>query len=301
MNEVAGVRARVQPGSDAPTGVFLKRVGERVRKARERKGIARRVLSERSNVSERYLAQLETGEGNISIALLHRIADALDHRVEWLVGEDDPWDSETARIAELVRSASAEQRDQVLGILDCQSPMQMRQYRLCLIGLRGAGKSTLGAALGAATGIRFVELNHEIEAQSGMPVNEVLALYGQEGYRRLERQAIERMVEQSDRMILAAAGGVVSDPATFAYLLRHFHAVWLRAAPEEHMSRVRAQGDERPMAGNPKAMAELKSILTSREALYARAEATVNTSGKTVDESLDELKRVVAGLVSGEW
>jgi XRE family aerobic/anaerobic benzoate catabolism transcriptional regulator len=164
------------------------------------------------------------------------------------------------------------------------------------VGLRGAGKSTLGEMLGRRLGLSFIELNREIEEQSGMPVNEIMALYGQEGYRRLERQALERIVAVSDALVLAVAGGIVSEPETYGYLLRNFHTVWLKAAPEEHMQRVRAQGDERPMAGNPKAMDELKSILTSREALYARAEAMINTTGKPPNESLRELLEVVQSL-----
>jgi XRE family aerobic/anaerobic benzoate catabolism transcriptional regulator len=270
-----------------------------VRKARERKGIARRVLSELSGVSQRYLAQLENGGGNISIALLHRVANALDHRIEWLVGEEDPWASDVAQMAELYRSATAEQRQKVMHILSPGEAAHMRMQRICLIGLRGAGKSTLGRMLGAQIGFPFVELNRDIEEQSGMPVNEVIALYGQEGYRRLERQALERIVATYDTIVAAAGGGIVSEPDTHKYLLRHFHTVWLKASPEEHMLRVRKQGDERPMAGNPKAMEELKSILTSRESLYAKAELVVNTTGKSPEESLKELAHAVrrSGIV----
>ena len=289
MNEITNLRGEVVGDvEDALSGsaeAFMAQVGERVREARQRKGMARRVLSELSGVSQRYLAQLESGAGNISIALLHRVANALDHRVEWLVGEEDPWGSEAARIAELFRTADSEQRQRVLQILDPGRPAQLRRQRVCLIGLRGAGKSTLGAMIGRETGLAFMELNHEIEEQSGMPVNEVMALYGQEGYRRLERQALERVVATTDSVVLAVGGGIVSEPETFGYLLRNFHTVWLKASPEEHMERVRRQGDERPMAGNPKAMEELRTILTSREALYARAEMTIDTSGRTREET----------------
>ncbi|MCB1385011.1 MAG: helix-turn-helix transcriptional regulator [Nitratireductor sp.] len=281
--------------SEQPEGeaLFLRAVGMRVRRARERKGIARRVLSEQSGISQRYLAQLEGGSGNISIALLKRVADALDHRIEWLISEDDPWVSETALFAERFRTATLDQRERVMDILDPNSPGQLRAGRICLVGLRGAGKSTLGAMLGEAIGLPFLELNQEIRQQAGMPVTEVMALYGQEGYRQLEGQALERIVAGSDAMVLAVAGGIVSEPETYAYLLRHFHTIWLKAAPEEHMQRVRAQGDERPMAGNPKAMDELKSILMSREALYARAEAMVDTSGKTLQHSFEDLVALV--------
>ena len=299
MNEITNFRGEIiRDGALEPNSrdvdTFVAAVGERVRKARQRKGIARRVLSELSGVSQRYLAQLENGGGNISIALLFKVANALDHRVEWLVGEDDPWGSETAQFAELYRSATTDQRQRIIQILDPGRPAQMRRQRICLIGLRGAGKSSLGRLLGKELSMPFAELNRDIEEQSGMPVDEVMALYGLEGYRRLERQALERIVETSDSIVLAVAGGIVSEPETYGFLLRNFHTIWLRAAPEEHMNRVRAQGDERPMAGNPKAMEELKSILTSREVLYAKAEITVNTSGKTLEESLHDLSSAVS-------
>jgi XRE family aerobic/anaerobic benzoate catabolism transcriptional regulator len=268
---------------------FVALVGERVRKARERRGISRRVLSELSQVSLRYLAQLEGGTGNISIALLGRVSLALDHRIEWLVGADDPWVSEVVQFAELFRSASADQRRRIMRILDPGDPIRSRAKRLCLIGLRGAGKSTLGKILSKELSLPFIELNREIEEISGIPVEEVMALYGQEGYRRLERQALERIVATSPAAVLAVAGGIVAEPETFAYLLRHFHTVWLKARPEEHMKRVRKQGDLRPMSGNPKAMEELRSILTSRESLYAKAEGTVDTSGRSLDQSKRDL------------
>ena len=301
VNEITNFRGDVVldegVGQDA-NGVdaFIATVGERVRGARQRKGISRRILSELSGVSQRYLAQLEAGAGNISIALLYKVARALDHRIEWLVGEEDPWGSETAQMADLYRSATSEQRQRVMQILNPGRPAQVRRQRICLVGLRGAGKSTLGRLVGNALSLPFVELNRDIEEQSGMPVEEVMALYGQEGYRRLERQALERIIATSDALVLAVAGGIVSEPETFALLLRNFHTIWLKASPEEHMQRVRAQGDERPMAGNPKAMEDLKSILTSREALYGRAEAIVNTSGQTLEESSKSILKAIDGL-----
>ncbi len=166
-------------------------------------------------------------------------------------------------------------------------------HRICLIGLRGAGKSTLGELAGQALNLPFVELNSEIEEQSGMPVNEVIALYGQEGYRRLEAQAISRVISTHDDIILAVAGGIVAEPETFNLLQSHFHTIWLRATPEEHMARVREQGDERPMAGNLEAMDQLRSILTSREALYGKALAQLDTSGQSVDISLAQLRALI--------
>ncbi len=292
MNENAPIPNPV-PANPTPDSKFLAIVGDRVRAARAHKGISRRALAEKSGVSQRYLAQLEGGEGNISIALLRRVADALDHRIEWLVGEDDPWKPEDLLVASLFRQAGVEQRREALRILEPSGPMGLRAHRVALIGLRGAGKSTLGRMLAAETGVPFLELNQEIGRITGMPVNEIIALYGQEGYRSLEKQAIDRIVAEHESIILAVAGGIVSEPETFANFLRHFHTIWLKAAPEEHMARVRAQGDLRPMAGNPAALDELKSILTSREALYAQAEISVDTSGKRLEESIRDLRAVV--------
>lgn len=304
MNEIAsfGNRPPIEPPTaEAAEAEFLAKVGERVRTARSRKGVSRKSLSESSGVSQRYLAQLETGDGNISIALLKRIAEALDHRIEWLVGEDDPWNSDIVTVSSLFRGATSEQRARVFEILDPEHASLDRARRVALIGLRGAGKSTLGRLAAAAIGAPFLELNSEIEQASGMPVNEVMALYGQEGYRRLERQSVERIAATHEALVLAVAGGIVSEPDTFSYLLRHYHTVWLKAKPEEHMARVRAQGDTRPMAGNPAAMDELKAILTSREALYTRAEFQIDTSGRSVEESLSDLMAVIAerGLAKG--
>ena len=276
----------------AVRGLIL-RVGERVRKARELKGIPRRVLSEVSGVSPRYLALLEAGDGNISIGLLQRVADALDHRIEWLVGEDDPWTSDAMRVSELYRGASSDVRAKVLDLLAPQPEASARRHRIALIGLRGAGKSTLGALAGEALGIPFVELNREIEEQAGMPVNEVMAFYGQEGYRRLEAQAMNRIVATHDTMILAVAGGIVSEPETYKTLLGHFHTVWVKASPAEHMARVRGQGDMRPMAGNPEAMEQLKFILTSRETLYDQARAKLDTTGRTLAQSQADLLALI--------
>lgn len=295
MSEIATFGGQRTDGEDATdaTAAFLARVGERVRSARARKGLSRRVLSEISGVSPRYLAQLESGKGNISIALLLKIAGALDFSVEWLVSDDDPWESESALARFLFAKATAEQRRRVLDILETDRPESTRAGRIALIGLRGAGKSTLGRLAAAELGLPFVELNDEIEAASGMPVNEVFSLYGQEGYRRLERQALERITATHESLVLAVAGGIVSEPDTYTYFLRHFHAIWLKARPGEHMARVQGQGDERPMTGNPDAMADLRRILSSRETLYAKAMASVDTSDSTQGESLRALMDVI--------
>lgn len=195
MAEITNFRgeARAETAQDeAGVDALMARVGERVRRARDRKGIPRRVLSEKSGVSPRYLAQLEAGEGNISIGLLQKVAHALDHKIEWLVGEDDPWTSDALRIADLYRTANSDVQATVLSTLSPEPVAEARAKRVCLVGLRGAGKSTLGRRAGAQLGVPFVELNREIEEQAGMPVDEVMAFYGQEGYRRLEAQALGR-------------------------------------------------------------------------------------------------------------
>lgn len=272
---------------------FLTLVGQRVRQARGRIGMTRRVLAEKSGVSQRYLAQLEAGQGNISIALLLRVADALEFRIEWFVSKDDPWTSETARVSYLMQTATKAQREQVFEALSPPNSSGAKSGRIALIGLRGAGKSTLGTLAAEHLGLPFLELNDQVEACAGMPAEEVIALYGQEGYRVLERQALEQIVATHGAMVLAVAGGIAAQSDTFNYLLGHFQTTWLKAGPEEHMERVRAQGDMRPMAGSPNAMKELRNILKAREQQYKRAETCVDTSGETVEESLAELLSVL--------
>ncbi len=299
MSEIVTFSGRVtathdSAGTDAAqVAKFLVSVGERVRNARARKGISRRALSEMSEVSQRYLAQVESGQGNISIGLLLKIAEALNVGIEWLVAKEDPWHSDFGLFSFLIRGATKEQRRRVLEILNPEFQDPRRVNKIALVGLRGAGKSTLGRRAAAALGLQFLEIDEEIEATSGMPVNEIFSLYGQEGYRLLERQCLDKIVSIHDGVVLAVAGGIVSKPDAFNFLLQNFHTIWLRAEPQEHMQRVRAQGDERPMTGNPDAMEDLRGILTSRESLYSRAEAQLSTSNATLDESLAELLRVI--------
>lgn len=304
MDEIVTFGGRVTatdvPGEDATQRVteLMSSVGERVRIARTRIGLSRRVLSEKSGVSQRYLAQLEGGRGNISIALLMRIALALGLDISLLVAPEDPWTSDIGTLSTLLRRATREQRERVASILDPDHPGLKRGGRIALIGLRGAGKSTIGALAAAQLNLPFLELNEEIETASGIAVHEVIALYGQEGYRHLEHQALECLAATRDTLMVAVAGGIVSQPETFNYLLQNYHTIWLKAEPEDHMTRVRAQGDERPMAGNPDAMLELRNILKSREALYARAAACVNTSGMTTS---DTVARVISTVVDKQF
>ncbi|OAN77623.1 transcriptional regulator [Jannaschia sp. EhC01] len=275
--------------SDASILALQGRVGDRVRGARTARGMSRRVLSEVSGVSPRYLAQLEGGEGNISIGLLFRVAEALGVSMEMLISPGD-LTAEARRMAEAFAGADLATQAQVRTLL---SGAATKAGRVCLIGLRGAGKSTLGAAAAKALDVPFIELNRAIEAAGGMPISEIMGLYGPEGYRQLEADALNKIVAEQDRVVVAVAGGIVGDSQTFDRLLDRFHTVWLKASPEEHMARVRAQGDTRPMEGNPQAMAQLRLILTSRETEYARADAVLDTGGQAVSASLAALLALI--------
>ncbi|APE45530.1 transcriptional regulator [Sulfitobacter alexandrii] len=280
--------------SPDPGAALIARVAERVSAARKKKALPRRVLSERSGVSPRYLAQLESGEGNISILLLSRVAAALDLKVEALLADEIPMDHDAQRFAAIYRSAPPEVQHEVSALLAPRDPALMRAGRICLIGLRGAGKSTLGRLAGEALKIPFVELNEDIENAVDMPLSEVMAFYGEDGYRRLEAEALDRISSIHDRVILAVAGGLVAQQNTYDRLRERFHTIWVRTSPPEHMQRVRAQGDVRPMQGNPAAMAQLKELLATRSPLYDLAEAQVNTSNRTISSSLNDLLSTIA-------
>ena len=271
---------------------FLRRLGERVRTMRSRRGMSRKVLARHSKVSERYLAQLEAGAGNCSIVLLRRVAGAMGAHLEDLIPSSEPI-PDWAVIRVLLRKASPNQIAQAKDMLAGSSPLAPRGASfsgIALIGLRGAGKTTLGRMLAKKIGWSFVELNKEIEAQNGLSVAEIIALYGQEGFRRMEQAALNQLLAKKELMVLATGGGIVSEPLTFDLILSSFYTIWLKAEPEEHMARVRGQGDLRPMADDRSAMAELRNILLSREPLYARASAVVDTAGLSVDAAAAQLE-----------
>ena len=275
--------------SDQAGHELLGRIAVRVAQARKAARLPRRVVSDMSGVSPRYLAQLEAGEGNISILLLSRVATALDLRVEDLLTDDVPLAQDATRVAALYTQVPTEVQAKVRALLAPENPAVLRASRICLVGLRGAGKSTLGQMASDALGIPFVELGKEIEAETEMPLAEVMALYGIEGYRRMEADVLERINTKYDRVILAVAGGIVAEEATYARLLQQFHTVWIKTSGPEHMQRVRAQGDVRPMQGNPAAMSQLNALLEARVPLYQRAEAQVDTAGRTPGSSLQDL------------
>ena len=248
---------------------YLARLGDRVRAWRTEHSMTRKVLAAASGVSERYLAQLEAGQGNISVLLLRKVARAMDVAVESLLREN--------------ADAGAAKR------------------RIALLGLRGAGKSTLGAKLAAGLGLPFVELDREVEREAGAKLGEVFAMYGQEAFRRFERRALERVLRTRVAAVIAAGGSIVTDPDSYRILLDNCRTVWLKAKPEEHMNRVIAQGDMRPfeagtrgkMHGRSAALEEIRKLLADRDRLYARSDATVDTSGKSFRISLDELRTKV--------
>ena len=279
------------PAPDAPAPqpdeAYLEALGQRVRRIRALRGMSRKVLAQVSGISERYIAQLESGQGNVSIVLLRRIGAATGVLVEDIVSDAD---ESLASLRDRLRRATPEKRAEVARILEGgPSGATAGHRRIALIGLRGAGKSTLGKMAAEALGSEFVELNRDIENAQGFSVTEIFKLYGQEGYRRMEHAALKRIAAGNSPMIVATGGGVVAEPASFEFLLKNFYTIWLRARPEEHMSRVRKQGDLRPMANDRAAMRELVTILSSREPLYGRADAVVDTSGKTPDRSLQDL------------
>ena len=246
---------------------YLSQLGERVRAWRNGHGMTRKALAAASGVSERYLAQLEAGQGNISVLLLRKLAHAMNVAVESLVRESADQDPASRRIA--------------------------------LVGLRGAGKSTLGARLASALGMPFVELDREVERGAGARLDEVFAMYGQEAFRRFERRALERVLRTHAAAVIAAGGGLVTDPDTYRLLLDNCHSVWLKAKAAEHMNRVIAQGDMRPFAGKmqgqgrPAALEEIRQLLADRDRLYSRADLTIETSGRALKSSFEELRSKV--------
>jgi XRE family aerobic/anaerobic benzoate catabolism transcriptional regulator len=283
-----------------PEASFLEQLGQRVRTMRALRGMSRKVLAKVSGISERYIAQLESGKGNVSIVLLRRVASAMAAQLEDLIPTSEPA-PDWPIIRDLLRKATpsqiAQARDILAGNAHGTSAKHASFAGIALIGLRGAGKSTLGKILAKKIGWNFVELNKEIEAQNGLSVAEIIALYGQEGFRRMEQAALAQLLARKELMVLATGGGIVSEPLTFDLILSSFYTIWLKAEPEEHMARVRRQGDLRPMADDRSAMAELRTILKSREPLYARASAVVDTSGLSVDAAAARLNEAVAPVL----
>ncbi|KDP87900.1 helix-turn-helix transcriptional regulator [Cupriavidus basilensis] len=276
---------------------FLVSLGERVRELRARRGLTRKATALAAGVSERHLANLEYGSGNASILVLLQIASALHCSLAELLGDVSTSSPEWLLIRELL-----EHRDEgtlrrvriaVGEMLGTGGGNAARSPRVALIGLRGAGKSTLGGMLAEDLGFPFVELSREIEKFAGCSISEIQGLYGMNAYRRYERRALEEAIQIYPEAVIATPGGLVSDPATFNLLLAHCTTVWLQASPEDHMNRVRAQGDFRPMAASKEAMEDLRHILAGRAAFYSKADFTVDTSAEPLESTFLALRERV--------
>ena len=274
---------------------YLKGVGERVRLGRARRGMSRRTLSEASGVSERYLAELERGAGNASLLVLRQIADALDMDITSLVSDrPEPPIDLTLAMHQLERLSPAELAEARRLIAErFPAGNAFVDGRVALIGLRGAGKTTLGQLAAQQLGVAFIELDREVERASAMELSEIFATHGQAMYRRLERQCLEAIVQRFDRAVIATGGSLVTEPSTYDLLLSTCFVVWLKATPDEHMTRVLKQGDLRPMSDDPQAMEDLKAILDSRAKLYEKADVIVSTSGKSEKQAVNALLAAV--------
>jgi XRE family aerobic/anaerobic benzoate catabolism transcriptional regulator len=289
--------ARAKPTQPRDSDAYLRRLGERVRNLRNQRGMTRKALAQHAKVSERYLAQLEVGKGNCSIVLLRRIARALGLPVTQLVhdGAEPALDLVLlSQFLERLTPAAITQARELLLKHFSQPSEELRHRRIALIGLRGGGKSTLGRVLAERLGVPFIELDREIEKRSGATLSEIFEMFGQETFRRAEREALDDVLRQHQQFVIATSGSIVAEPSTLELLLSSCFTVWVRADPQEHMKRVMAQGDMRPIANSSRAMDDLVSILKSREPLYAKAEVALTTTGKTPEQNLAELLRIIA-------
>lgn len=255
------------------------------------------MVAREADVSERHLAQLEAGEGNVSIVLLRRIAMALNvSLVELFAPEAEAEDPVEKRLIQrFLERLPAHRLEEVVQRLtrDFSQEEKLRRSRIALIGLRGAGKSTLGSRLSQELSVPFIELDRDVEKEAGIPLDEIFSLYGQSGYRRIEKRTLDRVLQEHDRAVISVGGGVVSEKDTYERLLSSCYTVWLKAQPEEHMSRVIAQGDFRAMAENDEAMEDLRRILEAREPLYRKADLHFDTSGDSVEQSFAKLKQAL--------
>lgn len=285
--------ARIAPLRSADeTQSYLALIGERVRQFRARRGMSRRVLAQASGVSERYLAQLETGRGNASITVLKQIADAIDVPVDDLVDTRPAQSSNYLLLRKRAREADEANLEQWLNVTRERPQVLSKKRFIALVGLRGAGKSTLGRRLAEALDVPFVEVVREIEALAGLPVAEVFSLGGQMTYRRLEKAALEGVFNKYERAVIAVGGSLVSEPEAFEQLRESCTTIWIQAQPNQHMERVLAQGDHRPMANSPDAMRDLKRILAERSELYGKADASIDTAQQSPDQSLSALLKL---------
>lgn len=298
--DAADVAAAVT-ASGAGKHPFLMALGERVRSTRARRGMTRKAVAVAAGISERHLANLEYGEGNASILVLLQVAQALQCSLAEMTGDVSTSSPEWLLIRELLEScdeaALRRVRMAIAEVVGKGGSHASGSNCIALVGLRGAGKSTLGAMLAEDLGFPFVELSREIERVAGCSVSEIQSLYGMNAYRRYERRALEEVIQIYPEVVMATPGGLVSDPASFNQLLNHCTTVWLQADPEDHMQRVRAQGDLRPMAASREAMEDLKRILAGRAAFYSKAQYKVDTSAQPLQDTFQLLRQVVRGAL----
>ena len=286
------------PPALAGADEFAADVGALVRRGRARRGLTRRQLATDSGISERYLAQIESGQGNPSIIVLKAIALAMDMPITELLPVNGKRHEALNRIGELLARLRTAELPSVAQLIEQhirESAASERGRRIALVGLRGAGKTTLGEMLAKKLGWPFVELNRVVEQEYGASVSMLIEMSGVTTFRRYEQASLEKVIAEHDKVVIATAGGIVANPETYALLLRRTHTVWVQAQPQEHMSRVMAQGDFRPMAENRAAMNDLLAILDARRADYAQAEAQLDTSGEKVEQSLSKLLKLVQG------
>jgi XRE family transcriptional regulator, aerobic/anaerobic benzoate catabolism transcriptional regulator len=282
---------------------FVTAIGRLVRLSRAKRGMTRRQLAQASGASERYLAQIEGGQGNPSVIILASIAQALDVPIIELLPRSNGRTAAMAQILDVLGRVPLAELPALAALIESRAGQDAavdRGRRIALVGLRGAGKSTLGRSLADALGCPFIELDRLVEQDYGARIPDLIEIAGLATFRRYERACLERVIDQHDAAVIATAGGIVSDSETYALLLRRTHTVWIKARPDEHMRRVMAQGDFRPMAQNREAMADLVAILEARRADYARAQAELDTSGDTVEQSFAKLVRIVASCRDGE-
>ena len=280
---------------------FLAALGERLKLLRARRGLTRKALAHLAEVSERHVANVESGVGNASIQFLRQLCAVLNCSLAEMTGDETASSADWLMIREILRGRSEQELAKARAVLAelFESPTSeaSRRRRVALIGLRGAGKSTLGRMLASHWNVPFIELSGVIEQIAGCSIAEIHALYGQTAYRRYEQRALEDVIQHHAQAVIATPGGIVSEPATFNFLLSHCYTVWLRATPDQHMARVIAQGDSRPMSGNREAMEDLKRILESRSQFYSKADCIFDTGHASAQAGLAALLRQLDGEI----
>lgn len=286
-----------------PQDDITRSIGAKVRAGRKRLSITRKQLAANAGVSERYLNELESGEANASVGILVKVVEALGQDFAWLVAPADrvamPLQAHHAGLSGLIGTMSLSEQIGAVPVLQRYLDVRRQSSRgIALLGLRGAGKSTLGRHLAEKHGLPFVSVTREIEARAGMSLADLFNLGGPDAYRALENDVVAVLARRDDRIVLETAGGIVGNGEALNMILAAFKTIWLKASPEEHLARVAGQGDMRPMLGNPKALEHLKSLLAAREPQYTRAECVIDTSGRTVEATLAELEHIAAPLLA---